>query len=93
MRVKANLMSDTQKLIRENIFKSKTHDGATLYQHNDERSFVIEPLADVQACATTQQPLNRVERQVVTVPVVPQTTTSFMSDNVASLKPQFSDRR
>jgi hypothetical protein len=37
-------MSECQKLIREKVYGSTTHDGATLYDIFDERSFIIDPL-------------------------------------------------
>jgi hypothetical protein len=37
-------MSECQKLIREKVYGSTTHDGATLYDSFDERSFIIDPL-------------------------------------------------
>lgn len=40
-------MNECQKLIRENIYNSKEHDGANVYQFNDERSFLIEPLYSI----------------------------------------------
>jgi len=47
LKVKANVINECSRLVRDNIFKSKNHDGATIQKYNDERGFIIEPLATV----------------------------------------------
>lgn len=98
MKVKAAVISDCQKLIRENIY-SKTHDGIGLYDCDDnrEKSFVIESLNNIQTSMQGAANLhqinnipcqNEIKRQVVTIPLVPQSTNL-----IDGAKSNFSDRR
>jgi hypothetical protein len=52
LKIKAGVIADCQRVLRENIYKTAHRDGATIRQRRDEEAFVIEPLLDAQ---TTDQ--------------------------------------
>lgn len=43
-KVKATVLSECQRLVRETVYKSKEYDGADIALMDDEKSFIIEPL-------------------------------------------------
>jgi len=73
-------------MIRENVYKGNQHDGVELYKFNDERSFVIEPLASVTGvtpvASNNSQPAE-VKRQVVKIPSIV-TNSNLIDANIKS---------
>jgi len=48
LKVKASIISDCQKIIREQVYGRAKDMGGELLKFNDERSFVIEPLLGIR---------------------------------------------
>ena len=82
--------------MRLSVYGSKQGDGADLYNTQDEKSFVIEAIGDVEAIKSntntqsrgTPRQLNEIKRQVVMIPGVPQSANIELQQ-----RNNFTDRR
>lgn len=52
LRIKAQVLSSCQKLIRENLYPSTQYDGVNIRKQTDELGFIIEPM--LQAIAVEE---------------------------------------
>lgn len=47
LKVKGGVISECQRIIRDNLYHTNHHDGENILKYHDERSYVIEPLLGV----------------------------------------------
>ena len=47
LKVKASVINDCQKIIREQVYNSSAYDGVEKRNKNDEKGFIIQPLIQI----------------------------------------------
>ena len=54
LRIKAEVIADCQRVLRENIYKTTERDGTNIRNKRDEDAFVIEPLLEARTIEATK---------------------------------------